>query len=101
MGIISDEPELIGCEYDPSLQQQRAKHPEQQSQTQAGEQALKVHVLQVGVRGSAELHHLETSPQQDLRFISELFNTTTRTLPHANIFGLHMSFASQEEKSKL
>lgn len=63
VGNISDEPELIGCEYDPSLQQQRPKHPEQQSQTQARKQALKVHVLQVGVGGSAELHHLETPPQ--------------------------------------
>lgn len=55
-----DQPELIGCKYDPSLQQQRSKHPEQQPQTQAGEQALKVHVLQVRVRGPAELHHLQT-----------------------------------------
>ncbi len=51
-------PEFVCSEDDPSLQQQRAEHPEEQTQTQTGEQTLKVHVLQARVRGSAELHHL-------------------------------------------
>lgn len=53
-----DQPEFFSCEYDPSLQEQRPKHSEEQPQTQTGEEALKVHVLQVWVRGSTELHRL-------------------------------------------
>ena len=55
---VLDQPEFIGSEDDPPLQQQRTEHPEQQPQTQTGEQALKVHMLKAGVGGSTELHHL-------------------------------------------
>lgn len=41
-----DRPEFVSGEDDPSLEQQRPQHPEEQPQTQTGEQTLKVHMLQ-------------------------------------------------------
>lgn len=46
---VGCEPEFVGCEDDPPLQQQRAEHTEKQAQTQTREQTLKVHMLQARV----------------------------------------------------
>lgn len=46
MASLRGGPEFVSGEDDPSLQQQRAEHPEEKPQTQTGEQALKVHMLQ-------------------------------------------------------
>lgn len=77
------QPEIVRSEDDPPLQKQRAKHPEEQPQTQTGEQAFKVHMLQAGVRGPTQLHHLGNGT--DERFITcfffyfSFFILTTRT----------------------
>lgn len=54
----ADWPELIGREDDSSLEQQGAEHSEKQPQAQTGEQTLKVHMLQMWVRGSTQFHRL-------------------------------------------
>lgn len=46
---VTHSPELVCCEDDPALQQEGGEDPQQETQTQGGEEALKVHVLQTGV----------------------------------------------------